>query len=93
MKTSAKPPARKSEIGPKQQVLSPLDEARIATIRASLAKTGGFILDDQWYRIYGGYGLSRAAVDRAIRILVERGEATLDATRGGVLVRPVEREQ
>lgn len=70
--------------------LSPLDEVRVAIIRRSLVSLRRIKLNAYGYWEFSRSGLSRAAVDRAVNILVARGEAAVEPYRDGIIVWPVE---
>jgi hypothetical protein len=64
-----------------------LDEARIALLRRD---QGPLKLDIETYAWYRDHGIPRAALDRAVTIMVARGEAELLNDARCILVRFLE---
>ena len=72
---------------------SPLDGARMAMVRESVERSGMLVLNADGYGIFADRGMTKAVVDRAVNMLVARGEVTLSYGGFGVVVRPVRSEK
>jgi hypothetical protein len=76
----------------RRRAVTPLDEARIAMIRASIR--GGYIsLNEGRYAQFAERGLTKSDVDRAVNIMAERGEIEFGLGGFGVTVHPAEDEK
>src|SRR5262249_49766026 len=75
-------------VEPRCKTIDPLDEARIALLRCEPSPLRLDITTYDWYR---NHGVPRAAIDRAVTIMVARGEAELANDGRHVLVRFLER--
>lgn len=69
--------------------VSPLDEARIAMVRDCIEHGSMLVMNADGYGIFADRGMTKAVVDRAVNMLVARGEVTLTYGGFGVVVRPV----
>jgi hypothetical protein len=75
---------RAGQMANKTITARPLDEARIALVRREPSPLRLDIATYAWYR---DHGIPRAALDRALTIMVARGEAELSNDGRCILVR------
>jgi hypothetical protein len=73
---------------PRLRKPTPLEELHIEWVRVRLATGERLTLDSSTYEHFAKRGISRREVNRAVNLMVERGEVRLQPTADGVLVRP-----
>jgi hypothetical protein len=56
---------------------TPLDEVRIALIRARIARLGSVALNYEEYRLFRANGIAPPTLDKLIGIMEQRGEVLL----------------
>jgi hypothetical protein len=76
------------ETQPKMKRRCPLETARIEVLRARIGWRRLYLNADE-YRLLRDKGLSKSDVDHAVDAMVESGDAVIESTHAGVLVRLV----